>query len=108
VAEIHRNRLARAFAGLALNPQVTAFTLRQIGMLLLLDVMGRREVNEIACTMQCSKPVVTRAASAFEHHGLARRIKHEDDLRRVSIELTEKGREVAALFNTVMGRAFDV
>lgn len=98
-------RLARAFVGMSINPSVANFNMRQMGMLMLLDSSGRLEVKDIARAVQCSKPVVTRAASTFEAAGLARRVKHDNDLRRCSIELTARGHETAQQLVRTMGVA---
>jgi DNA-binding MarR family transcriptional regulator len=56
----------------------------------------RRRVGALAAEFDLRQPTVSDAVSALERKGLVRRRAARDDARAVDLELTERGRRVAA------------
>ena len=60
------------------------------------EPVERRRVGALAAEFDLRQPTVSDAVSALERKGLVRRRAARDDARAVDLELTERGRRVAA------------
>jgi DNA-binding MarR family transcriptional regulator len=99
-------KLVRALdrAGHALDAELrrgaraNGLTATQARVLLRLSAepVERRRVGALAAEFEVRQPTVSDAVSALERKGLVRRRAARDDARAVDLELTERGRHVAA------------
>lgn len=78
-------------------------TVRQAALLVLVvgDV-GPHTVRGTAAKLKVSKPVITRAATSLQGHGLLQRVPDPDDGRNVFLRPTDKGRELVASLGAAM------
>ena len=85
-------------AELRRGARANGLTATQARVLLRLSAepVERRRVGALAAEFDLRQPTVSDAVSALERKGLIRRRAARDDARAVDLELTERGRRVAA------------
>jgi DNA-binding MarR family transcriptional regulator len=67
--------------------------------------LGSLPVAQLAKVLDVEVPTATRTTQRMEAAGLVRRLKNSTDARQVSIELTERGTELANTVQEVYNRA---
>jgi DNA-binding MarR family transcriptional regulator len=67
--------------------------------------LGSLPVAQLAKVLDVEVPTATRTTQRMEAAGLVRRLKNSTDARQVSIELTERGTELANTVQEVYDRA---
>jgi DNA-binding MarR family transcriptional regulator len=65
-------------------------------------------VAELARTLQSDPGAMTRALDRLEAKGLVARVRSSEDRRVVNLELTEAGREVAAVVPAVLAEVLNL
>jgi DNA-binding MarR family transcriptional regulator len=93
VREVYRQATAIA-AGLG---QATGIHPTDVNAMRVLDAAtGRPTMSELGRTLGLSSAAVTGLVDRLEQAGLARRVRADDDRRRVHVEVTERAHGVAA------------
>lgn len=67
--------------------------------------LGSLPVAKLAKVLDVEVPTATKTTQRMEAAGLVRRVKNSTDARQVSIELTERGSELAQTVQEVFDRA---
>jgi DNA-binding MarR family transcriptional regulator len=67
--------------------------------------LGSLPVAKLAKVLDVEVPTATKTTQRMEAAGLVRRVKNSTDARQVSIELTERGTELARTVQEVFDRA---
>ena len=67
--------------------------------------LGSLPVAKLAKVLDVEVPTATKTTQRMEAAGLVRRVKNSTDARQVSIELTERGTELAQTVQEVFDRA---
>ena len=73
-------------------------SLPQLQFLLVVQEEGPRTVSELAHLLGMSMPSASAIIDRMDERGLLTRSRHSSDRRVVSVEITERGREVAEEF----------
>jgi MarR family transcriptional regulator, organic hydroperoxide resistance regulator len=67
--------------------------------------LGSLQVAQLAKVLDVEVPTATRTTQRMEAAGLVRRVKNSTDARQVSIELTDRGAELARTVQEVYAQA---
>jgi DNA-binding MarR family transcriptional regulator len=67
----------------------------QLGVLGYLRTHGSVSVSALAQSQRVTSPTMTNTVNGLEQQGIVVRVPDPEDLRRVNIELTEAGHEIA-------------
>lgn len=78
-------------------------TVRQAALLVMMATnAGPHTVRGTAAKLKVSKPVITRAATSLQGHGLIERVPDPSDARSVFLRPTAKGCEMVASLEAAM------